>query len=135
VIDYKSHTSLEVHLAEKFKSEPFDCIFDCIEPQALYSNSPKYLKEGRKFITIVGGRSQGIVPFLRNKCIPVFLGGTPRAFKLMGLAPAGQYAQQAMKWGEEGLVQEVPIDSEYPFEQVPEVSCPTCGYKHRTDNG
>ncbi|KAK3681724.1 hypothetical protein B0T22DRAFT_387711 [Podospora appendiculata] len=118
VIDYKVHDPVENFLIEKFKDEPFDIIFDCVGGDPLYTQSPKYLKPGCKFITIVGGPSQGIIPFIKHKLRPVFLGGTPRPFHLLGLSPAGTFARQAAKWVDEGLIKEAPIDSEYTLEEV-----------------
>ncbi|KAK3935142.1 zinc alcohol dehydrogenase [Diplogelasinospora grovesii] len=117
-IDYKAHDPIEVHLAEKFKDEHLDFIFDCAGSQPLFTHSPKYLKADGKFINIVGGRSQGIVPFVRNKLVPVFLGGTPRSYRLLGLSPAGNLAREVAKWVEEGLVTQAPIDSEFSMEEA-----------------
>ncbi|KAK3322961.1 zinc alcohol dehydrogenase [Apodospora peruviana] len=117
-IDYNAHDPLETFVAEKFEGGQLDIIFDCAGSQPLYSNSPRYLKPQGKFISIVGGRTQGIVPYVRNKLRPVFLGGTPREFQLLGLFPAGVYARQAAKWVDEGVIKEAPIDSEFPMEEV-----------------
>lgn len=117
-IDYRTHDPVENFIAERFRDEPLDFIFDCAGSQALYSHSPRYLKPGGAFINIVGGRTQGIVPFVRNKLWPVLLGGTPRTYHLLGLAPSGNFARDAAKLVADGLIKEVPIDSEYAMEDV-----------------
>ena len=124
MVDYKAHDSLETFLAEKNGSDKFDCIYDTAGSQPLYSQSAKYLKDGGIFITIVGGRTQGIVPYVRNKLIPTFLGGTPRAFHILGLTPSGALAKEVADMADSGAIKEALIDSEYSFEDVPKVSIP-----------
>ncbi|KAH8898250.1 NAD(P)-binding protein [Thozetella sp. PMI_491] len=119
VVDYKAHDPLEVFLAEQCKEEPFNYVFDTVGSQPLYRNSPKYLKPEGRFISIAGGKSQGIVPVIKNNLIPTFLGGTPRTFRLLGLAPAGSIAKEAAKLVEDGSIKNGLIDSEFAFEEVP----------------
>lgn len=76
------------------------------------------MKPAGKVISLVGGATHGIWPFLRNSVRPRFLGGTPRTYKLLGLKPAGDLHRQVAKWVNEGLIKEVPIDSEYSMEDV-----------------
>ncbi|KAK3358169.1 hypothetical protein B0T25DRAFT_477330 [Lasiosphaeria hispida] len=118
VVDYTAREPVEEYLAERFAVEPFDFIFDTAGSQAIYRRSPAYLKKEGKFISIVGGKSQGVVPFVRNKLLPVFLGGTPRPFRLLGLAPNGDSAKEVAKWVNEGLLKQAPIDQEYAMEDV-----------------
>jgi NADPH:quinone reductase-like Zn-dependent oxidoreductase len=130
VIDYRTHAPLEGYLAELFplatngKEEegkrPLDFIFDCVGGQALYRQSPKYLRPAGKFISIVGGSSQGVVPWLRNN-VPTFLGGTPRAFHLLLLLPSGKTAREAAELVSKGVIKEAPIDSEFAFEEADKV--------------
>jgi NADPH:quinone reductase-like Zn-dependent oxidoreductase len=129
VVDYtRGDKKLEEVLAEMFGDGDaegkgkVDYVFDCAGSQELYSHSPRYLREGGKFITIVGGRSQGIVPFVRNKLRPVLLGGTPRPFSLLGLSPAGDIAREVAGWVEKGWVRETPIDQVYEMEDALKVS-------------
>ena len=112
---------MEKHLAEKFKDEQLDLICDCAGSPAIYTNSPKYLRKGGKFLSIVGGQSQGIVPFVMYKMRPVILGGTPREFQLLALWPSGLFARQVVEWVNEGAIKEVPIDSEYSMEDAVKV--------------
>lgn len=121
VVDYREHDPLEEHLAQRFGEKHFDAILDCVGSQALFSKSPGYLKPGSKFVTIVGGWSQGVVPFVRNKMRPTFLGGTPRSYHLFLLSASGKIASQVAQWVEQGVIKEALIDSEFPMERVVEV--------------
>jgi len=126
VVDYtRADKKLEDVLAERFGGDgkgKADFVFDCAGSQELYSHSPRYLREGGKFITIVGGRSQGIVPWLRNGLRPVAIGGTPRPFSLLGLTPAGDTAREVAGWVEKGWVREAPIDQVYEMGDALKVS-------------
>jgi len=121
-VDYKSHQPLTAHLAATYEKEPFDFIFDTVGDQDLFSHSPKYLNPKGQLISIVGGSSNGVAPFVRNKLIPTFLGGTPRTYKILALAPNGPFAREVAGWAEKGLVKGVPIDAEFTMTQVIEVS-------------
>src|SRR3569833_2550546 len=86
-------------MAGTYEKEPFDIIYDTVGNQALFSHSPAYLKPKGQFLSIAGGRSQGVVPFVRNKMIPSILGGTPRTFKILGLNPSCEFAKEVAKGG------------------------------------
>ncbi|KAK3369696.1 hypothetical protein B0T24DRAFT_533570 [Lasiosphaeria ovina] len=120
VIDYRTNSPLEAFLTEKFATKPLDVIIDCAGSQPLFNQSPKYLQPAGRFLTIVGGRSQGVVPFVQHKLLPVLLGGTPRRFDIIGLSPAGAIARQVAKLVEDGSIKEAPTDSVFPFEEVVE---------------
>ncbi|KAK4447127.1 putative alcohol dehydrogenase [Podospora aff. communis PSN243] len=121
-VDYaRAEPDLEGELERRFgvgEGKGLDWIFDCAGGQALYDRCPGYLKEGGRFVSIVGGRTQGIVPFVRNKLRPVMLGGTPRGFDLLGLSPSGRIAEEVKGWVEKGVVRETPMDSEYKMEDA-----------------
>jgi len=121
VIDYKAHESVHALLAETFKESPLDFIFDCAGDDVLYEKSPSYLKPGGKFISIVGGVTQGILPTIKYRLRPVILGGVPRSFSLLGLSPSGLMAKEVAKMFEEGLIKETPIDSEFEMKDVVQV--------------
>jgi hypothetical protein len=121
-VDYTAHNPLPEYLATAYLHQPFDAIFDCIGDQELFSHSPAYMKPSGQLISIVGGKSEGVVPFVKNKLVPSFLGGTPRTYKILGLLPNGPYAREVATWPEKGLAKEVPIDGEFTFDQVVEVS-------------
>jgi NADPH:quinone reductase-like Zn-dependent oxidoreductase len=95
-------------------------VIDCVYDNDLFNKSPAYLKPEGRFITIVGGRTQGIYPFIRHKLRPVLLGGTPRRYDILGLAPNGELAREVAGWVNEGMLKEVVIDSEYRFEELVE---------------
>ncbi|KAK0712031.1 hypothetical protein B0H67DRAFT_602608 [Lasiosphaeris hirsuta] len=117
-VDYVARDPVEEYLAQRFDTQPFDFIFDAAGSQAIYRRSPAFLKKEGRFISIVGGKSQGVVPFVRNKLLPVFLGGTPRPFSLLGLAPNGNSAKDVAKWVDDGLLKQAPIDQEYAMEDA-----------------
>ena len=125
MVDYQAHQPLEEHLAQRFGEQQFDAILDCVGSHALFAKSTKYLKPDGKFVSIVGGWSQGVVPFVRSKVWPRFLGGTPRSFELFLLGASGQRAKEVAAWVEQGVIKEALVDSEYPMEQAVEV----CGVK------
>ncbi|KAL2187740.1 hypothetical protein L209DRAFT_683901, partial [Thermothelomyces heterothallicus CBS 203.75] len=120
VVDYRVHDPLETHLVERFGEHQFDIIFDCAGSQTLYSCSPGYLKPEGKFISIVGGWSQGVVPYIRNKLRPVFLGGTPRSYDLFLLSASGEIAREVATLVEQGVIKQAVIDSEFPMEKAVE---------------
>ncbi len=123
VVDYKADRALEERLRERFGEQPFDAILDCVGSQTLFSKSPGYLKPDGKFITIVGGWSQGVIPFVKNKMRPTFLGGTPRSYHLFLLSASGERAKEVADWVEQGVIKESLVDSEYPLEKAVEVCC------------
>ncbi|KAK4173406.1 hypothetical protein QBC36DRAFT_335923 [Triangularia setosa] len=123
VIDYKAHQDLAGYITARFggrQDDNIDVIMDCTGSQELYANSPKYLKPDGKFINIVGGWSQGVVPFVRNKLRPVILGGVPRDYILFLLSANGLLSKQVAEYLENGIIKKVPIDSEFGMEQAVE---------------
>jgi NADPH:quinone reductase-like Zn-dependent oxidoreductase len=118
VIDYKKETAIYDHLSSKFKDAPLDVIVDTVGDGDLYTKSPAYLKPHGRFVTIVGGPTQGVAPTIKYRLRPVILGGTPRAFHLLALAPSGAQAAKVARWVDEGWVKEAPVDSIHPMEQA-----------------
>ncbi|KAI4595852.1 hypothetical protein KJ359_006491 [Pestalotiopsis sp. 9143b] len=118
VIDYTAHDNLHGYLADSYASEPLDLIIDCVGDDTLFTDSPAYLQPKGRFIEIVPGRTQGIYPFIMNQLRPVIFGGTPRQYKILGLAPSGKFAHELAQWIEDGLVKEILIDSEYAMKDV-----------------
>lgn len=118
IIDYKAHKSLYSFLTQEHGDAPFNLMIDCVGDQPLFTESTKYLRPEGLFICIVGGRSQGIVPYFKNKILPVALGGTPRQYRILGLSPSGAFAGVAAKWANDGLLKEIPIDMECPLENA-----------------
>lgn len=124
VVDYtKAEGGVEAVLEGRYGGEKrFDFVLDCAGGQRLYERSVCFLKEEGRFMSIVGGRSQGVVPFVRNKLRPVVLGGTPRRYDLLAMMPSGEQAEVMKGWMETGVVKEVPVDSEWPMEDAVKVS-------------
>ncbi|KAJ5636030.1 uncharacterized protein N7484_009343 [Penicillium longicatenatum] len=52
VIDYRQHDPLHEYLAKEHAESRFDAIVDTVGIQELYSNSPRYLREGGRFVNI-----------------------------------------------------------------------------------
>lgn len=124
VVDYtKAEGGVEGVLEGRYGGEErFDFVLDCAGGQRLYERSVGFLKEGGRFVSIVGGKSQGVVPFVRNKLRPVVLGGTPRRYDLLAMMPSGEQAEVMKEWMEKGVVKEVPVDSEWAMEDAVKVS-------------
>lgn len=118
VIPYDTHAPIEKYLEEKFKEQQLDLIFDCAGNPTIYTNSPKYMKHDGRFLSIVGGRTQGIVPTIMYRLRPVILGGTPRAFQLLAMMPGGGYARKVVDYVNGDAIKEAPIDSEYAMEDA-----------------
>lgn len=121
-IDYKKHDPLHAYLAQRHAEEQFDFIFDCVGDQVLFEQCTPFLKPAGKFICLTGGKSQGVIPYVKNNLRPVFLGGTPRTYRILGLSPSGDLMRDVVKAYNERRIKEVPIDSEYGMEEVVEVS-------------
>ena len=123
IVDYTQHSSIEHHLAQKFGNEPFDIIFECTDSgDALFARADEYLKPDGRFVSVIGGWSQGVVPFLFNKLRPVMLGGTPRSYDIFLLTASGAITKHVAQYVESGIIKDVPIDSEFPMEQAVEVN-------------
>ena len=88
----------------------------------LYDNCTTYLKPTGLFLNIVGGETEGVVPWVIGNLWPKVLGGTPRRYKILPLSPKGVLQREAVQWVNDGNVQEVVLDSEYPMEDAVKVS-------------
>src|SRR5215469_8713836 len=120
VIDYRENAPLYAYL-ERFQSEkPFDYILDTIRNQELFEHSPKYLKTKGLYVNTGahGTQQEQLRDRLKNYLLPTFLGGTPRRWKSLGLLPKGELQRQVVRWIDEGLIKEVPIDSEISMDDV-----------------
>jgi NADPH:quinone reductase-like Zn-dependent oxidoreductase len=98
------------YLKERFGEDNLDHILDCVGTQALYANSPKYLKpEG--WVVNVGG-FEGMVTQLCNWTMntwwPRWLGGTPRRYIMFSTPPLRM---------DEGKIR-VPLESEWKFDDL-----------------
>ncbi|KAI0126858.1 hypothetical protein BJ170DRAFT_582219 [Xylariales sp. AK1849] len=118
VVDYTAHEDLHAHLTDVFGNSQLDLIIDCAGDDLLFPKSPAYLQPNGRFLSIVGGKWNGVYPFFMHQLRPVSLGGTPRSYKLLGLSPSGDCAREAARWLEEGTIKDVLIDSEYEMKDV-----------------
>jgi hypothetical protein len=121
VIDYTAHDPVHEYLTKTYANNPFDKIIDCNGSQVLYDNCEPYLKESGIFLNIVGGASQGVFPWIKGNLVPTILGGTARKYKILPLSPNGKFQREVVDWVNEGLLNEVQIDSEYPIEELLQV--------------
>ncbi|KAK3334490.1 hypothetical protein B0H65DRAFT_436704 [Neurospora tetraspora] len=118
VVNYKTHNPVTEHLGRLFGEEKLDFVFDCAGSQEMFTKSPGYLKTEGKFISIVGGASQGVVPYIRNKLRPVWLGGTPRAFELLLLIPGKKTVREVGMLVEEGVIERGVVDGVWEMEEL-----------------
>lgn len=73
----------------------------------------------------MGGKTQGVVPYVKNNLWPTrIFWGTPRTYKILGLAPAGELQREVVRLVEKGWIKTVPVDSEFGMEEAVEVSVP-----------
>lgn len=117
MIDYKAYGDLYAHLTDTYLTGGMDLIVDCVGDDTFFRRSPSYLQASGKFLSIVG-RAQGIYSFLMHQVRPTMLGGTPRSYKILGLAPSGTGAREVAKLVDEGLIGEVLVDSEYGMDDA-----------------
>src|SRR5690349_2822882 len=97
-------------------------MFDCVGTDVLFEQSQGYLKPEGKYISLVGGKSQGLVPFVKYNVWWRLVGGNSRTFKIMGLAPSGDLAREVAALVEKGVIKRLPIGSEYSMAEAVEVS-------------
>lgn len=100
------------------QDQKLDLVVDCVGDDSLYTRSPGYLRPDGRFLCITGGPSQGIYPFLMHQMRPVFLGGSPINYKILGMGPSGAGAREVAGWVEKGDLKEVTIDSEFGMDEV-----------------
>ncbi|KAK9251349.1 hypothetical protein V1507DRAFT_464917 [Lipomyces tetrasporus] len=118
-IDYRKHDPLPAYLASQYAAEPFDFVLDCVGLQALYVNSPAYLKPDGMVINI--GSMEGVGAMLKN-CIfniwwPTWLGGVPRRYVMFFTPPSKDDAVVLVKLVEEGKLK-ISVDSVFSMEDA-----------------
>src|SRR5215469_1336121 len=120
VINYQENAPLYTYLENVKSEQPFDYILDTIRNQELFEHSPKYLKQKGLYVNTGahGTQQEQLRDRLKNYLLPTFLGGTPRRWKSLGLLPKGELQRQVVRWIDEGLIKEVPIDSEISMDDV-----------------
>ncbi|SPO05563.1 uncharacterized protein DNG_08250 [Cephalotrichum gorgonifer] len=120
VIDYMANSPVFEHLEAEYSQKPFDIIIDCVGNQFLYDMCAAYLKPTGTFINIVGGDTEGVVPWVKGTIWPKFLGGTPRRYRILALLPNGNLQREVVQWVDDGHLPEVVIDSEVSVDEVVE---------------
>ncbi len=94
-------------------------MLDCVGTQALYANSPAYLKPDGAVINI--GILEGILTttwnMMLNRFLPTWLGGVPRRYITFSTPPTRDAAVYMARLVEEGRVR-IPVDSVYEMEDV-----------------
>jgi NADPH:quinone reductase-like Zn-dependent oxidoreductase len=123
VIDYRSNAPLHEYLTNQKLDRQFDYILDTIRNQGLYDSSPHYLKPDGLYINIGGHGTQWqqLMGRIKGRLLPTWLGGTPRRYISAGLLPTGEFQRQVVKWVDDGLIKEVPIDSYLAMEDALQV--------------
>lgn len=71
-------------------AEPFDFVLDCVGLQALYVNSPAYLKTDGMVINIgsMEGSGATLKNWIFNTWWPTWLGGVPRRYVMFSTPPS-----------------------------------------------
>jgi len=71
-------------------AEPFDFVLDCVGLQALYVNSPAYLKTDGMVINIgsMEGSGATLKNWIFNTWWPTWLGGVPRRYVMLSTPPS-----------------------------------------------
>ena len=118
-IDYRKHDPLPAYLASQYAAEPFDFVLDCVGLQALYVNSPAYLKPDGMVINI--GSMEGLGATLKNWIFntwwPTWLGGVPRRYVMFSTPPSKDDAVVLVKLVEEGKLK-ISVDSVFSMEDA-----------------
>ncbi|PLB44114.1 NAD(P)-binding protein [Aspergillus steynii IBT 23096] len=116
-VDYRRHDPLPAYLAEHYGDRPFDFILDCVGTQALFANSPAYLKPDGALVNI--GVLEGIlgmtVNILLNTLLPTWLGGVPRRYIMFSSPPVRDDIVYLTRLVEEGRLR-IPVDSVHDME-------------------
>ncbi|KAH7109322.1 hypothetical protein B0J13DRAFT_591270 [Dactylonectria estremocensis] len=121
-VDYKKHASLPDYLASAFGSQPFDSILDCVGSQALYANSPRYLRPGGPLVNIGAfdmgdGILRQMVRWFMNSWCPTWLGGIPRPYILFSNTPNIHQVLTLVEMVEQGRLKLI-LDSEFAMENL-----------------
>ncbi|CAG7976223.1 unnamed protein product [Penicillium salamii] len=118
-IDYRNHDNLPAYLARQYGDRPFDFVLDCVGTQALFVNSPAYLKVDGAVINI--GVLEGMFALARNALLnnwlPIWLGGVPRRYITFSTPPAYDDVIYLARLIEEGRLR-IPVDSVFSMEEV-----------------
>ncbi|KAJ6172487.1 hypothetical protein N7470_001554 [Penicillium chermesinum] len=118
-IDYRAHDSLPAYLAQQYGDKPFDYVLDCVGTQALFANSPMYLKDTGALVN-VGVLESLWIPFcnfLLNPWLPTLLGGVSRKYIMFSALPNREDAIYLVRLLEEDKIT-IPVDSIFDMEDA-----------------
>ncbi|KAJ5946814.1 hypothetical protein N7454_003653 [Penicillium verhagenii] len=118
VIDYRRHDPLHEYLSSEHSETRFDAIIDTIGIQELFTSSPRYLRDGGRFVNIGAMQAQSATGSLLsfawamflNLLWPAWLGGTPRFYTMISGTPGVEVMIRLKKLVEDGVLTPV-IDS------------------------
>ncbi|KAJ5827389.1 Polyketide synthase enoylreductase [Penicillium robsamsonii] len=118
-IDYREHEPLPAYLAQQYGDKPFDFLLDCVGTQALFVNSPAYLKPDGAVVNI--GMLEGTYVttwnILLNSWLPTCLGGVPRRYIMFSTPPSYDDAVYLARLIEEGRLR-IPVDSVFQMKDA-----------------
>jgi NADPH:quinone reductase-like Zn-dependent oxidoreductase len=94
-------------------------VLDCVGTQALFVNSPAYLKAEGAVVNVGALEGIGVTAWnmLFNNWLPTWLGGVPRRYIMFSALPARDDAIYLARLIEEGRLR-VPVDSVFAMEDA-----------------
>lgn len=118
-VDYKKDGPLPSFLADQYGDKPFDFILDCVGTQALFANSPAYLKPDGALVNIGVIEGMVVTAFnsLMNMLLPIWMGGVPRRYIMFSSPPLRDDAIYLVRLVEEGRLR-IPVDSVFDMEEA-----------------
>lgn len=123
-------------MAKEHAETRFDAIVDTVGIHELYTNSPKYLREGGRYVNIGAMQAQSTNgsllryawEMIQNLALPTWLGGTPRCYNMVMGTPGMDVMARVKKLAEDGVL--VPIiDSTWEMKDALKV----CSAIRKTD--
>lgn len=110
------------HLARTYRSRPFDVILDARGTQALFEQSPSYLKPDGLYVNVgdMEGFTWTLWCWAKNALWPTILGGTPRRYVMFSTTPDGKGAEKLAEIVQAGKLKAV-VDSVFDMDRALEV--------------
>lgn len=129
MLDYRAATPVYDVLRQRFSESPFDLVIDALGVQALFESSPSFLKASGSFVSVgvlyselsYRGMMGMLFTMAKNLLLPVALGGIPRKYLQLASAVTQPDMVRLAALCEQRQL-EVPIDSEWEFDDVLKVS-------------
>ncbi|KAJ5703243.1 hypothetical protein N7488_010791, partial [Penicillium malachiteum] len=104
---------------KQYGDKPFDSVLDCVGVQALFVNSPAYLKATGALVNV--GITESLwMPYrnlLLNPWLPKWLGGVSRKYIMFTALPNREDAVYLVRLMEEGKLS-IPVDSIFEMEDA-----------------